>query len=141
MGFGHGRVPTGALTQADEPFDGQQAASQPEREPEGQQFAPAQPEQHQAIDADPLRLSHDDTRPGGRLGRKTQMEEINDGQGCAGQRQEKQREERPARPDQRLGEEDQRGDAAPADEDEEEAGEDEWAERCRFRTLNELYSV
>ena len=57
-------------------------------------------------------------RPGGRVGGEAQVEEVNDGQGGAGQRQEEQREERPAHPDQRLGEEDQRGHAAPAAEDE-----------------------
>src|SRR5574341_1136609 len=119
-----GGFPAGAFAQPDEIFDADQPASQSHPHPQGHQMTELQPGEDSAVHAHPQRLTNDAVRFGGRIGGETQVEKVSDGQGGAGQGDEPQGEEAPARPDQRrdLKDEDQQYQPAPAGDHQEQRG-------------------
>ena len=110
----------GFFAQADEVFDGEQTARQPEDDIDRDKASQLQPGEGSAIDAKPQRLSDNNMRLGWRLAWEAPMEEIDDGQDRAGQRHDGENEETPAghKIGQRLCDEEIQ--SAPAGEQEDE---------------------
>lgn len=87
-----------AFAQAEEVFDGEDAARQAEDNVDRNEAAELKPRESRAVDAKPHRLTHDDVGFGGRLARKAAMKKIDDRKNCAGEREDQQREESPTEP-------------------------------------------
>lgn len=87
-----------AFAQAEEIFDGEDAASQAEDHVDRDEATELKPCERCAVDAEPNCLTHDDIGFGGRVGGKAAMKKIDDGKKDAGERKDQQREESPAEP-------------------------------------------
>ena len=92
-----------AFAQAEEIFDGEDAARQAENHVDRDEAAELKPRERCAVDAEPDCLPHDDVRFRGRLARKAAVKKIDDGKNCASEREDQQREESPAEPNDRHG--------------------------------------
>ena len=87
----------GFFAQADEGFYGDQPQREPERNGDIGNLTELQPGESGAIHADPKGLACENIGRGEVLAIETVVEKVDDGQGCAGQGENGEEEERPTR--------------------------------------------
>src|SRR5512140_1739307 len=127
------------LTRTDHILDGRQSASQSNPHPQRCKVSELQPGERGPENAKPHCLPNNGVRFHTRIGWKTHVEEIGDGQCCARKRNEPERKETPTRPDQRWNaeNEDQQCQPAPAHKHQKQSREQILpCRRCLIHRMN-----
>ena len=110
-------TPMRFFTEADKVFNGDKSACKTEDDVDGYKTSELKPSQSGGIYAEPHCLTDNDIRFSGFFIGETFVEEVNDGQECAGKRHQYQSEESPAGPDVWIGLCEKKIQTTPANED------------------------